>query len=149
MKDTELREHLDRLYRECEQASRRGEVPVAAIVADDRGFVFASNEVEERRNPFEHAEVLALERMLQKRGGHYLGDATLLVSLEPCLMCMGAILKAGIRDLYYVLDDERMGALSHYHVFVDDVLRVHRVKDDRFLPLLQRFFQERRERGDF
>ena len=142
-----LQRRLDLLYRECEKAAKDGEIPIAALVFDEEEEVLLHNEVERRDDPLSHAEILALEEMMKRKKTRYLKDCSLLVSLEPCLMCLGAILKAGIKDLYYVLDDEKKGAFSYYHVFADDVLRIHRIKDDRHKKLMDRFFQSMREQN--
>ncbi len=57
---------------------------------------------------------------------------------------MGAILKSGIENLYYVLDDKKAGSLSYYHTFVDYRLRVHQIEDERFEELMDRFFKKLR-----
>lgn len=140
----ELSSYLDRLYRKAKEISKRGEIPISAIlVFPDGSFVVDGNAVEEKDDPLEHAEMRVIRQAMKARG-RYLKDAILFVSLEPCLMCMGAILKAGIPDLYYVLDDERLGALSHYHAFVDDRIHVHRIEDKRFKPLMDSFFESLR-----
>ncbi len=93
------------------EAAKRGEVPIGAVLAKD-GAVLAEahNRVEELGDPTAHAELLALrnalERGLEPRG------ATLFVSLEPCPMCFGALLEAGIGALYYGAENEKMGAFS-------------------------------------
>ncbi len=95
----------------AKRAAKRGEVPIGAVLAKD-GTVLAEahNRVEETGDPTAHAELLALrsalERGLEPRG------ATLFVSLEPCPMCFGALLEAGIGALYYAAENEKMGAFS-------------------------------------
>ncbi len=81
----------------------------------------------------------------QKDG--YLKGATLFVTLEPCLRCRGAILKAGISHLYYRSKDEERGALSYYHIFVDNVLSLSHIQEARFSSLLSSFFQSKRKTG--
>lgn len=147
MTEENLKRRLDLLYRECVAAAERGEVPIAAMVFDEEEEVVCANRVEEQDDPLAHAEILAIRKMMKKKRSRYLKDCTLLVSLEPCLMCLGAILKAGIQDLYYVLDDDAKGAFSHYHVFADDVLRIHRIEDERHKKLMDQFFRSMRERN--
>lgn len=141
MTEEKLRSVLDDLYASCVDAMGRGEIPVSAAVVLPSSEVFlCSNRVEETNDPFAHAEMNVLSEAMRRLESRYLKGATLVVSLEPCLCCMGAIVKAGIENLYYVLDDEKGGALSRYHAFVDDVLKVHRVEDDRFGKLMTTFF---------
>lgn len=147
MTTKDLQKYLDLLYKEATSAAENGEIPVSCLlVLQDDTFILTSNKVEEKDNPFQHAEILALENGLNKCQSRYLKGATLLVSLEPCLMCMGAIIKAGISQLIYVLDDPKKGALSHYHVCPDESLEVLQVEDKRFEKLMDDFFKKLRKK---
>jgi tRNA(adenine34) deaminase len=141
----ELNTYLDQLYKESKEAAEKGEVPVSALlVLPDKSIILKSNQVEEKNDPFSHAEYDIIREGMERMGSRYLTDTILIVTLEPCLFCLGAILKAGIHELYYILDDEKMGSLSHYHAFVDDRLHVHRIKDERFKPIMDEFFKKLR-----
>lgn len=145
MDKKELYDYLDLLYQENEKAIQEGEVPVSALlVLNDNSYLLSHNTVEKDRNPLHHAEINVLTKGFMKADIKYLKDATLIVSLEPCLACMGAILKSGISSLYYVLDDEKDGALSYHHVFVDNRIAIHRIDDPRFKTQLQSFFENLR-----
>lgn len=144
MNKEEIQSIIDELYLLSKKAYEEGEVPVSAILVTSNNRYTGYNQVEKNNNPFQHAEFIVVNNYINDTKERYIKESSLFVSLEPCLFCMGAILKAGIKDLYYVLDDEKKGALSHYHIFVDDVLRVHRVEDNRFKELLQNFFIDKR-----
>ncbi len=146
MNKSELNLILDEMYAQSKIASSEEEIPVvAALLFPDGEVLYASNKVEKNNHPFHHAEIQVLEAGFKKTNSRYLKEAVLIVSLEPCLMCLGAIIKAGIKDLYYVLDDDKLGGLSHYHAFVDDQIRVHRLQDDRFLEVFRSFFAKLRK----
>ncbi len=145
MKRNELSAYLDILYDESRNAAIRGEIPVSALlVFPDGTYLVDSNQVEDKNDPFSHAEFNVIQKGMKKQKSRYLSDCILIVDLEPCLFCLGAIIKAGIKDVYYVLDDEKLGSLSHYHAFVDDRLHVHRIEDDRFKPIMDDFFKKLR-----
>ena len=122
------------------------EIPVIAclFVDDNSKPIFSKNTVERDNNPFKHAEINVLEKGFEIKNSRYLKDATLIVTLEPCLMCMGAILKAGVKNLYYLSDDKENGSLSYYHVFCDNKISVHQIDDERFDNLLKKFFKNLR-----
>lgn len=142
----ELHEILDKLVDESKQALIENEVPVSCcLLLSDGTRIYTHNKVEADNSPFHHAEFLALEEGMKKTSSRYLKGATMIVTLEPCLLCMGAILKSGIDTLYYVVRDEKLGALSHYHAFVDDRLNVVEIDDNRFETLLKEFFIEIRK----
>lgn len=97
----------------CEAASA-GEVPVGALVVDDAGTVVGQgrNETETLHDPSAHAEMLALRRAAARIGNHRLGNCVLVVTLEPCLMCTGAIREARLRGVVYGACDDRAGAVE-------------------------------------
>lgn len=145
MTKKELSKHLDLLYQCSKNAMEKDEVPVSAILIFPNGDILSSeNEVEKKEDPFAHAEFNVIKKGLEKTNSRYLKGCTLLVSLEPCLFCLAAILKTRIENLFYVLDDEKEGGLSYYHTYVDNRLKVHRVEDERFLPLFNEFFKKLR-----
>ena len=145
MTKQELSQCLSKLYRKSLSLKEKGEIPVSAcLLFDDGTFILEGNKVEETDNPLSHAEIMALEEGFREKNTRYLNNAVMIVSLEPCLMCLGAIIKAGIKELYYVLDDPKLGSLSHYHTHTDDRLMITRIDDDRFLPLFKDFFSSLR-----
>lgn len=107
-------------------ALRSGDVPVAAVLLAADGTVLAHgrNEREKSADPTAHAEVVAIRRAAELRGDWHLADTTLVVTLEPCVMCAGAILAARIPRVVFGAWDEKAGAAGS----VLDVLR------DRRLP---------------
>ena len=148
MDKNELEEIINRLYEECKAAAKEEEVPVSACLLLPSGEkIYTHNHCIKEKNPFLHAEILALEEGFKKTGSLYLKGATLFVTLEPCLRCRGAILKAGISHLYYRSKDEERGALSYYHIFVDNVLSLSHIQEARFSSLLSSFFQSKRKTG--
>jgi len=146
MTGNDIKAILDRLYQESEKAIEEGEIPVSCLlVLPDGREIITHNHVEKDDNPYHHAEFLALNEAMSLTKSRYLKGASLFVTLEPCLVCLGAILKAGVSDIYYVLDDSKGGGLSHHHVFVDNALRVTRLDDDRFEGQMKAFFKAMRK----
>ena len=111
---------------DAELALRTGDVPVGAVVVDRDGTVLAHgrNEREKHADPTAHAEIVAIRRAAETRGSWRLDDVTLVVTLEPCVMCAGAILAARIPRVVFGAWDEKAGAAGSVH----DLLR------DRTLP---------------
>ncbi len=136
---------------EAGHAEAHGDVPVGAVVVRD-GEVIASrhNERELTGDPTAHAEILALRDAAQAVGSWYLTDCTLVVTLEPCLMCGGAAVNARLGRLVYGAADMAAGAcLSLYNV-CDDPRLNHRieltagVEAEACATLLTDFFAARR-----
>jgi tRNA(adenine34) deaminase len=115
---------------EAELAHSSGDVPVGAVLLDADGSVLAlaRNEREKLHDPTAHAEVLAIRRGAEARGDWRLTDTTLVVTLEPCVLCAGAILSARIPRLVFGAWDEKAGAVGSVHELLRDRRLNHRVE---------------------
>jgi tRNA(adenine34) deaminase len=105
-------EHFMRLaLREAERAAEHDDVPIGAVVVREGEVIGAAgNERELRRDPTAHAEVLALREAARRLGGWRLPDSALYVTLEPCVMCAGAIVLARVPRVLYGASDPKGGA---------------------------------------
>jgi tRNA(adenine34) deaminase len=136
---------------EARMALAHGDVPVGAVVVHD-GKIIASrhNEREKNGDPTAHAEVLALRDAAAQLGRWRLDDCTLYVTLEPCVMCAGALLNARVGRLVFGAADLKAGATSSlYNVCADPRLNhnpqfQHGVLAAESAELLSAFFAERR-----
>ena len=97
---------------EAKAAAGRGEVPVGAVLlaADGSLLARAGNRILERRDPTAHAEMEVMRAAAAALGNERLSGTTLYASLEPCAMCVGALLEAQVRTLVYAVPDEERGA---------------------------------------
>ena len=136
---------------EAQRAAAHGDVPVGAIVVHN-GEVIASacNEREHLGDPTAHAEVLALRAAARHRGTWRLDECTLYVTLEPCMMCAGAIINARVGTVVFGAADVKAGAVgSLYNVAADPRLNHepivrHGVLAEECVILLRNFFEQRR-----
>jgi tRNA(adenine34) deaminase len=139
---------------EAELALASGDVPVGAVLLDADGSVLAHahNEREASHDPTAHAEVLAIRRAAELRGAWHLDDTTLVVTLEPCVLCAGAILAARVPRLVFGAWDDKAGAVGSVHDLLRDRRLPHRVEVTSGLlaeegaALLNEFFADRRDR---
>ncbi len=137
---------------EAEQGYLELEVPVGAVLVDEHEEILAAahNSPIAMQDPTAHAEILALRQGAHKLGNYRLSGTTMYVTLEPCVMCLGAMLQARIARLVFAAPDPKSGAagsvvdltnvstFNHYIDVVDGVLA------DECGSLLRRFFRERR-----
>jgi len=136
---------------EARRATEHGDVPVGAIVVRD-GVVIASagNQREQLNDPSAHAEVLALRAAAEHLGTWRLDDCALYVTLEPCVMCAGAIINARVGTVVFGAPDLKAGAVgSLYNIAADPRLNHepvvrHGVLAEESASLLHEFFSERR-----
>lgn len=107
-----------------------GDVPVAALVLDEQGEVIGTgrNERELHHDPTAHAEVLALRQAATVRDDWHLEGCTLVVTLEPCVMCAGAVLAARVPTVVFGAWDEKAGAAGSVYDVLRDRRLNHRVE---------------------
>jgi tRNA(adenine34) deaminase len=138
---------------EARAALVHDDVPIGAVVARiDTGEVIARrhNERELERDPTAHAEILALRDAAREVGGWRLDDCVLVVTLEPCAMCAGALVNARVRQLVYGATDPKAGAVTSLYSITDDARLNHGVdvlggvRADECATLLTTFFAARR-----
>ena len=145
---------MDEALAEARAADRAGDVPVgAAIVRDGRTVARAHNRRALDADPTAHAEMLAIRAAAEALGDWRLRGCTLVVTLEPCCMCAGAIVLARLDRLVYGARDPKAGAVdSLYRICTDERLN-HRVeivagvREAECARLLTAFFRRQREAG--
>jgi len=129
-----------------------GDVPVGALIVNEVGEVLSSgkNERENDNDPTAHAEILAIKRAGEKLGSWRLDDLTLIVTLEPCVMCAGAILQSRIKRLVFGAFDQKAGAVGSCLDVIRDVRALSKVEvvsgvlEDECAKLLTDFFVTKR-----
>jgi tRNA(adenine34) deaminase len=134
------------------EAAQRGEVPVGALVVMDDAIVGEGfNQPIATHDPTAHAEVVALRQAASAAHNYRLTGATMYVTIEPCQMCVGAMVHARIGRLVYGAPEPKAGAIesamrAHEHPALNHRLTVTaRVLEDECRDLLQEFFRDRRK----
>lgn len=133
-------------------ASASGDVPVGAIVLNSDGEVIATgaNQRELSHNPVAHAEIIAIQKAASAINNWRLDNCTLVVTLEPCAMCAGAIAQARIPRVVFGAWDEKAGAVGSQWDLLRDPRQLHKpeviagVMADECAALLADFFQDKR-----
>lgn len=138
---------------EARRAAEEGEIPVGAIVLDPGGAVLGTGRNARVRvpDPTAHAEILALREACAARGDRLLEGCTLVVTLEPCAMCAGAILAARLPRVVFGAWDEKAGAAGSVYDLLRDGRLPHPIPEvvggvlaDECAEPLETFFRERR-----
>jgi tRNA(adenine34) deaminase len=136
---------------EARAGANGGEVPVGAIVVvEGRVAGAAHNRPIGLKDPSAHAEILAIREAATDAGAYRLEGASIYVTLEPCVMCVGAIINARIAKVYYGARDEKAGALGSVYDIGRDGRLNHRIEvyggilANECAAILREFFRERR-----
>ena len=137
--------------KEAKKALEAGDVPVGAVIVHDNKIIGrAHNQVELLKDPTAHAEMLAITQATATIGDERLLEARIYTTLEPCVMCAGAMVLARIKDLFYAAPDPKAGACGSLFDIVNDnrlnhqIKVVHGLMRDEAQELLQEFFRNLR-----
>ncbi len=129
-----------------------GDVPVGALIVNEAGEIVSlgKKEREKDKDPTAHAEILAIRRAGEKLGSWRLYDLTLIITLEPCVMCAGAILQSRLKRLVFGAFDQKAGAVGSSLDVIRDVRALSKVEvvsgvlEDECAKLLTDFFATKR-----
>ena len=152
--DEDFRHFMELALEEAEKGFSEGEVPVGAVVVHEDGTILASahNRPIALNDPTAHAEVLAIRAAAASRGNYRLPGATLVVTIEPCPMCVGAALNARISRLVFGAEDPKAGAAGSLFDMARDQRLNHRMEvfagvlGSECARLVQDFFALRRKK---
>src|SRR5207249_4944288 len=138
----------------AEEAAAEGEIPVGAVIVDREGRVIGrGRNRRESGDPLGHAELLAIAEAARAIGDWRLEGATMVVTLEPCAMCAGALVNARVERLIFGASDPKAGFCGSLGNLVQDPRLNHRMEvisgfeEERSRTLLQQFFQQLRKRA--
>ena len=137
------------------RAQKEGDVPVGAVILNSEGVVIGRgwNTREALQSPLGHAEIMAIQEAAQNLGSWRLNHTTLVVTLEPCVMCAGAIVASRIERVVFGAYDRKAGAACSLYAIPQDPRLNHRVEleggvlEEECSEQLQGFFQNIRRSG--
>ena len=138
--------------KEADKAALVDEVPVGAVIIDDRQQIIGTgfNQPISSNDPTSHAEIIAIRSACRYLGNYRLPEVTLYATIEPCVMCMGAIIHARIKRLVYGADDIKWGAAASLYNIPGDLRMNHHpevvsgVCAQEAREKMQRFFKNKR-----
>ncbi|MGQ9688823.1 MAG: tRNA adenosine(34) deaminase TadA [Desulfobaccales bacterium] len=145
-------DYMAKALEEARRALAAGEVPVGAVLVGEEGDVLAQahNFPISLKDPTAHAEILALRQAAEILGNYRLPDTTLYVTMEPCLMCTGALIHARVKRLVFGAADPKAGACVSLYCLPKDPRLNHRlevtggVREAECRELVQAFFRAKR-----
>ena len=144
---------MDEALTLAEQAGAEGEIPIGAVIVDGQGRVIGRGRNRRQSgDPLGHAELIAIAEAARAIGDWRLEGTTMVVTLEPCAMCAGALVNARVQRLIFGAWDPKAGFCGSLGNLVQDPRLNHRLEvvagfeEERARVLLQRFFEELRKR---
>ncbi|WP_142936045.1 nucleoside deaminase [Balnearium lithotrophicum] len=148
----EDQEFLKKALEEAKKAYKFGEVPIGALIVRNGQIISkAFNRKEFLQDPTAHAEIIAIREASRKLNSWRLTDCTLYSTVEPCVMCCGAIIQSRIKRVVYSVPDPKFGGVESLFRILSDKRNNHRPEVERIElleaeELLKSFFKELRER---
>jgi tRNA(adenine34) deaminase len=147
-------DYMQLALKQAELAAERGEVPVGAVLVDARGAVLAcdGNRPIEYSDPSAHAEMVVLRQAGSLLNNYRLAGTTMYVTIEPCVMCAGALVHARVSRVVYGADDPKAGGMvSRYQVGRDGLLNhslevTGGILGEQCAAVLRAFFQRKRKK---
>ena len=128
---------MNAAYREAVKAYKKDEVPIGAVlVKDDKIIARAHNLKEKKQMATKHAEIVLIEKISKKQKNWHLDEYTLYVTLEPCVMCAGAIMQSRIKEVIYGAKDKKGGA-------IESTLSLYQIKGFNHYPKTSFFEDEK------
>ena len=133
--------YMNIAIKQAKKALRKGEVPVGAVIVKDGKIICKSyNKKEKRRNATQHAEIIAITKASKKLKNWRLDDCVIYISMEPCMMCCGAIIQSRIKKIIYGVGNENYGFTNK----IKNVEIIDKVCENECKKMIQSFFKKRR-----
>lgn len=140
--------YMELALKEAYKSYKKGDVPVGAIIVKNGKIIAKAHNLKEKKhNPLMHAEIIAINKASKRLKRWRLDDCELYVTMEPCMMCTGAIIQSRIKKVYYSIENHDFGALKNisqdkkYNISVDNTMGTN-----ESLNMLKKFFEERRKK---
>ncbi len=131
---------------EAKKAYKKNDVPIGCVIVKDGRIISkAHNKKEIKKNAIMHAEIIAIAKACKKLKTWHLDDCVLYTTVEPCMMCTGAIIQSRIKKIYYSISNKSFGELENYHLKNKKIFIQNNILNEESKKLLQQFFKEKRK----
>lgn len=137
--------------KEAKKSLKYDDVPIGAVIVKNGNIIAKAHNMKEKLSiATKHAEIIAIEKACKKFNSWYLNDCTLYVTVEPCLMCCGAIIQSRIKKVVYATKNEKFGYVESIENILNNKKNNHNVIIDKGIyekeakELIQQFFQKKR-----
>lgn len=133
--------------KEAKKAAKRGDVPVGAVIVYKNKIIAkAHNKKQLRKNSLKHAELLVINKACKKLKTWHLDECTIYVTLEPCMMCTGAIIESRIKKIYYATKSDKYGSLNKITKKNKKKMQINEgICKEESIDILKKFFKEKRK----
>lgn len=139
-----MEKYMNIAINEAKKSLKNGDVPVGALIIKNNNIVsIAHNEKEIKKNAIKHAEIIAIEKACKKLKTWHLDDCELYTTMEPCIMCCGAIIQSRIKKITYGVTNKKYG----FSKILNEKYNVKCLKypdNQEIIQILKKFFEDKR-----
>ena len=133
--------------KEAKKAYKKGDIPVGCVIVKNNKIISKAHNLKENKKVATyHAEILAINKACKKLKTWHLDDCTLYTTMEPCIMCSGAIIQSRIKNIIYLFDNPVFGNVKNNELFSNNKYNIKQINNSESLELIQKFFQNKRNK---
>lgn len=132
--------------KEAEKSLKINEVPVGAVIVKNNKIIAKAHNIKEKKQDVtKHAEIIAIQKASKKLKDWHLNDCTIYITLEPCVMCMGAIMQSRMEKIVYATSSQKFGYSNLFNIDEQNkILILEDICKEESIKLLQMFFKNKR-----
>lgn len=147
-------EYIKIALSEANKAYLKGEIPIGVVIISNNKIIAKTHNLKEKyKCATKHAEILAIEKTSKLKDSWRLNDCEMIVTMEPCIMCCGALIQSRIKKVYYLVSNEKFGGISTTKIFLKNDKNNHTVEfekidnkeyEEKSINMLRDFFKDKR-----
>lgn len=137
--------YIEKTIELAKKAAKYGDFPVGALIVKDNKIIAkAYNKKEKNNNAINHAELLAISKACKKLKTWHLEDCTLYTSMEPCIMCLGAITQSRIKRIVYSTHNSSFGSIENDLTKFKLNIEINKLEKEEYMNIIKEFFKDKR-----
>lgn len=137
--------YIEMAYKQAVKAYKKGDIPIGCIIVKNNKIISKAYNKKEKNNiATHHAEILAINKACKKLKTWHLEECTLYSTMEPCVMCSGAIIQSRIKKIVYSVSNDKFGNIENNEYFKKNKYQIVKIQNKEILELIQKFFQKLR-----
>lgn len=137
--------YIEKAYKEALKAYKKGDTPIGCAIVKNNKIISKSYNKKEKNNiATHHAELLAINKACKKLKTWHLDDCILYSTMEPCIMCSGAIIQSRIKKIVYSMSNNSFGNIENNEYFKKNKYEIVKIDNKEILELVQKFFKKLR-----